>query len=304
MSLLPLAGRTIIGEPMGSALAKLQSGAWDQISLEPANLLAWLAAAPWAPMVFVLGWAGWIGRRRSLPPAWWGLWAFALFSNLRYPLTGYASSYALAPALGVLWWQWVDPGPRAANYQRSLRAGRASLFLAVLAVLAAANLSAQYLASNVYFNARRAWVDTALGPLAIEARHQEQTIAIQDLVQAYVPPDVAIFSTGPKAAAWYLVAQRRNPTPFDLVLIGFGTGGSDAQRVLADLERDPPGAVILPASYLEEIPPGLADQQDRAAIQQGLAHWWETLSQDYMDRTPAAVRDWVILLRNDLVVDR
>ncbi len=87
-------------------LAVVRTGAWAGLRVHPEVALQWLAAAPWSGLTWALLWAGWRGRRAQLAAAWWGLWAFALLSNLRFTATGYASPAAVAPALAVLWRLW------------------------------------------------------------------------------------------------------------------------------------------------------------------------------------------------------
>ena len=214
-----------IGGPR-AALDLLRTGDLGQLTFDPVYVLTWLAALPWGPLVPLLLWAGWIGRRRDAPPAWWGLWAFAVLTTLRYVTTGYAFGGAIAPALAVLGWLYTRaPSLRgAAALKQSLASegiashtplamtpraeeiashtplamtpraeGIAShtplamtalrLALTLLAVAAIANLAAQATGGSLYFNAPRAWVQTAVGQVAIPAIYARDATAIQTVLR-------------------------------------------------------------------------------------------------------------------------
>jgi hypothetical protein len=63
------------------------------LSLALGRSLQWLVAVPWALLTPILVIVAWGGRRQHAPPAWWGLWAFALLTNLRLTFTGYSAGW-------------------------------------------------------------------------------------------------------------------------------------------------------------------------------------------------------------------
>ena len=91
-----------------AALAHLRRGEWQQIQLAPVHALVWLAALPWGALFFVLLAAGWQARRRTVPAAWWPLWALAVLANLRYVMIGAANGFVAVPSAALLWWLWIE----------------------------------------------------------------------------------------------------------------------------------------------------------------------------------------------------
>ena len=305
-----------IGGPR-AALDLLRTGDLGQLTFDPVYVLTWLAALPWGPLVPLLLWAGWIGRRRAAPPAWWGLWAFAVLTTLRYVTTGYAFGGAIAPALAVLGWLYTRaPSLRgAAALKQSLASeGIAShtplamtpraeeiasqtplamtalrLALTLLAVAAIANLAAQATGGSLYFNAPRAWVQTAVGQVAIPAIYARDATAIQTVLRESVPAGRPIVALG-WGAAWYLLADRPNPTLFDIAFPGLGTTGPEAIAVRAALDRNPPLAVI-------GVPRTLQAAAAASPPPRGALGWWAAESMSYEDRTPADARYWAVWVR-------
>jgi hypothetical protein len=163
------------------------------------------------------------------------------------------------------------------------------LALTLLAVAAIANLAAQATGGSLYFNAPRAWVQTAVGQVAIPAIYARDATAIQTVLRESVPAGRPIVALG-WGAAWYLLADRPNPTLFDIAFPGLGTTGPEAIAVRAALDRNPPLAVIgvprtLQAAAAASPPPG------------GALGWWAAESVSYEDRTPADARYWAVWVR-------
>lgn len=263
------------------------------IAVTPANLL-FLVALPWAPLVPLLLAAGWLARRRSLAPAWWALWTYALLSNLRLVLTGYASGLAVAPALAVLWvWlvDWLN-----ANPQQRIRYGR--IALAVVAGLAAINILAQVAVPDNFYNQPRVSIRTAVGTVRIPQEHASEMVIASAFVDQAVPPDAPIFAAG-WGAPWYLVTGRANPTAFDVALLGLGLSGTEATDVEAALLTQTPAAVILPGTWsLETDCPGgnCAARSDSDEMRTNLPTWWQLLNQEYADQTPPTLTHWRVLV--------
>lgn len=283
------------------------------------RLLQWLAAVPWAMLTPALIAAAVAGWRRSLPPAWWGMWAFALLGNLRPLLTGYSSGLALAPGLAVLWWVMASHGDTENTESRpGLLVGFVSWCLrvrpirswkrlksplrgaapALLAVIAAASLLAQALTPNAAFSAPRRRLETAVGPVAVwDGPGAEGMAAVQAELRRRVRAGEPIFAAG-WGPGWYLLADRPNPTAFDVVLEGLGASGPEAADLQAALLSARPTAVLLPVEQWRPPPGPIRRSRDRdaRAVRQGLARWWETLPRDYVEATPAGVSDWVLLV--------
>ncbi len=282
---LAVAAIYLLGGSVGAAAALLRQGSLSQV--QPANLLS-LAALPWAPLLPLLLAAGWLARGRSLPAAWWAIWAYTVVSGLRPVLTGYANPFAVAPAMAVFW-VWIE-NRLAARPERMPSSRR--LALAVLAVLALLNLSAQWVFPNNLFKGPRAQVDTALGPIQIMQALQAdyQTLAV--VIEAQTPPGAPVFATG-YGAHWYLLTQRPNPSAFDLLIYGLGSSGLEARGLEDDLLVTPPAAVLLPGSWQND-----AQNPSRDAVEarQNLPDWWQALQRDYVDQTPSGVRNWRVLL--------
>ena len=170
LSVAALIAPDLLGMSGREVLAGLRAGAWPAVRVAPAILLQWLAAAPWGLLFWVLLWAGWAARRKDAPPAWWGLWAFALLANLRYVPTGYANGFAVAPALAALWWLAAGPAHALSMPAGSFGGKRGPcVALLLLVVLAATNLAGQMLSPATSFDPPRAWVQTVLGPVAVDS---------------------------------------------------------------------------------------------------------------------------------------
>ena len=157
LSVAALIAPDLLGTSGREVLAGLRAGAWPAVRVAPAILLQWLAAAPWGLLFWVLLWAGWAARRKDAPPAWWGLWAFALLANLRYVPTGYANGFAVAPALAALWWLAAGPAHALSMPAGSFGGKRGPcVALLLLVVLAATNLAGQMLSPATSLDPPRA----------------------------------------------------------------------------------------------------------------------------------------------------
>lgn len=266
-----------------------QSGA-GSLAPKPAQALN-VVSLPWAPLLPLLLLLAWLARGRSLPSAWWVLWTFAATSSLRLLLTGYASPFAVAPALALAW-AWLEQHWRP--QPERLRRGR-RIAVALLAGWMALGLAAQAFMPNALFNGRRAWIDTRLGPvripLAVAAEHE----AVAAFLAAHAPAGQPLFAAG-YGAQWYLLTGRPNPTAFDVLIGGMGASGREAAQVQADLLASPPAAVILPGWWPL---PGTDDALPRDASEASryLPLWWQSLQEDYVDQTPQEVDGWRVLLR-------
>jgi hypothetical protein len=252
---------------------------------------AWsfLSTLPWAPMAPLLLVTAWAARGQSLPPAWWALWAYALLSNLRLLLTGYASGLAVAPALAAF---WVVVDSRLAGAPRDRRLMRRAA-LAVLAALAAIGLVGQVVVPDPLFNGPRVWVDTTLGPLRIAQRAVGRFEAMASFLDRAMPPGAPIFAAD-YGAQWYLVTNRPNRTAFDVAIAGLGLSGPEAASLERALLAEPPAAVILPAWWQLEAN---AFQPDAQAMRQNLPTWWQRFREDYVDDTPPGVAPWRVFVR-------
>lgn len=262
--------------------------------------LQWLAAVPWGLLTPLLIAAAWVGWRYHAPPPWWGLWAFALLTNLRLALTGYSSGLAIAPALALAAWLWRachaaqtgTPSPQAAALPRP------SLAWTMLAVLTIISLSAQILTPDVATGVKRRWLSTSLGDIAIpESPRAAEVAAILADLERLAPPGTAVFVSG-WGAGWYLLTGRANPTPFDVVLDGLGTTGAEAARLQEMLLRDPPAVVIIPVQQWSAAPPeSRRHQQLYTSVRSNLALWWDSLHQDYVEEPASEAAAWVVLRR-------
>ncbi len=273
---------------LSAAAAFLRHGSLSQV--RPAGLLS-LAALPWAPLLPLLLIGGWLARGRSLSAAWWAVWAYAVASSLRPLLTGYANPFAAAPALAVFW-VWIEE--RLVGQPARMNAGR-RLLLAGLAALAALNLLAQAVAPSDLYTGPRAWIDTALGPIRIPQDYRDSYATATALVEQQTPAGAPIFAAG-YGAQWYLLAQRPNPTAFDLMITGMGASGEEAASLEASLLARPPHAVLLPGRWRPESG---AIARDAREAQAALPAWWQSLQRDYVDATPAGVGGWRVLLRRE-----
>lgn len=268
------------------------------LGLTLGRILQWLAAVPWAPLTPILLLAAWPALRRHAPPAWWGLWAFAVLTNVRLLLTGYSLGVAIAPALAVLWWLLSASAQPAAGPLGGAPAWQRWALMA-LAGLAVVNLVGQALTPGIAFATPRRWFDTTLGPVSVpESRLAGEMTAIQTGLAQRVPAGAPIFATG-WGPGWYLLSGHRNPTAFDAVLRGLGTTGPEAQGVQATLGQQPPAAVLMPVEQWLPTPPGALRGRDldAAAVRSSLAAWWNQLDSLY---TPAPFDDqtnWVVLWR-------
>ncbi len=269
-------------------LALVKGGDASGITVTPVNLLH-MVSAPWSPLLPLLLGVGWLARGRSLPVAWWVLWTYAFTSSFRFLFTGYANSFAVAPALAISW-VWIEDRLRASPYQlRSIR----RVALSVLGGLAIANLLAQLLIPNFLLNGPRAWVATALGPVRIAQTYQVEYEALAAFIDQRVPAGAPIFTTG-WGAQWYLLTGHPNPTAFDAVFTGLGASGPDAEDVQHDLALSPPAALVVPNGWLLNAD---GSPRDVASMSQNLPVWWRTLQQDYVDQTPSELHSWRVLLR-------
>lgn len=263
------------------------------------RILQWLAAVPWALLTPILLLAAWSALRRHAPPAWWGLWAFAVLTNARLLLTGYSLGVAIAPALAVLWWLLSATNRQPAAQAPGDAPAWPSWAWMVLVSLALVNLLGQALTPGIAFNTPRRWFDTTLGPIAVpESRLAAEMAAIQAGLAQHLAPGEPIFATG-WGPGWYLLSGHANPTAFDAVLRGLGTGGAEAQQLQATLLGQPPAAVLVPVAQWLPAPPGAPRGRDldAAAVRSGLAAWWDQLGSAY---TPAPFDEqthWVVLWR-------
>ncbi len=242
--------------------ALLVQGAEEGVIWTPAQALN-VVALPWAPLLPLLLVLGWLTRGRSLPAAWWVLWTFAVTSSLRLLLTGYASPFAVAPALALA---WTTLEQRWSGQPHRLRRGQRCA-VALLVGWMALGLAAQWIIPNPLFNGARVWVSSALGhvriPRAVVAEHE----AVAAFVAARAPAGEPLFAAG-YGAQWYLLTGRANPTAFDLLIAGMGAGGREAAQVQSALLAAPPAAVILPGWW---PPPGTAEALPRDAREASLS---------------------------------
>ncbi len=264
------------------------------------RILQWLAAVPWVPLTPILLLAAWPALRRHAPPAWWGLWAFAVLTNARLLLTGYSLGVAIAPALAVLWWFHAPTNAGLAGEQGMHTSHTLQRWVVILmASLALVSLIAQALTPGIAFSTPRRWFDTTLGPVAVpESRLAVEMATIQAELVRRLSVNETIFATG-WGPGWYLLSGHANPTAFDAVLRGLGTGGAEAQQLHAALLGQPPAAVLMPVAQWLPAPPGAPRGRDldAAAVRSGLAAWWNQLPSRY---TPSPFDDqthWVVLWR-------
>ena len=263
------------------------------------GVLQWLVAAPWALLTPLLLGAAWLGRKYQAPPPWWALWSFALLANLRLLLLGYSSGVAIAPALAVFAWlatahDAAAAQPPAASSQNRWRPAA----LAILLILTVVNLLAQVLTPDVPARARRAWLSTSLGAIAIDnPAGAAQAAAIQASIADQALPGDALFAHG-WGAAWYLLTGRANRTPFDVALAGmFGPGSAEAVQMELSLLQQPPAVVVLPVDYW---PPGSeleATPNPFFSLPGNLQQWWDSLRQDYAAAPSSDSAKWAVLWR-------
>lgn len=297
VTILVALGPTLVDGSARSALNDLRSGNWAAIRLAPANGLAWFAAVVWTPVWLLLGWAGWRALHFTAPATWWGLWAFAVTSNVRYVLTGFASGYALAPALAVLWWLLLMQKRRVVHVPGPWpQASLPSLALVGIGLVAAVNLTAQALIRDRFFNVPLDKVQTVLGPVSIERSQAREVNAIQSRMLQQIPAGAPIFSVGLRAAGWYLVTGHPNPTAFDIIVPGIGTTEPEASQVQADLAQNPPAVVLVPWPMQTFSDP----TTDAFAIRKGLSFWWDALAHDYSTGTPPDVTGWDVFFRRQV----
>ena len=268
----------------------LGQGDVASLALKPAQALN-AVALPWAPLLPLLLLLGWLARGRGLPGAWWVLWTFAVASSLRLLLTGYASPFAVAPALAVAW-TWLEQRWRS-QPERARRSRRVAA--ALLAGWMALGLAAQWLIPNPLYNGRRVWVDTRLGPVKIAQAVAAEHETVAALIEEHAPAGQPIFAAG-YGAQWYLLSRRPNPTAFDLLIAGMGASGREAEQVQSDLLASPPAVVMLPGWWPL---PGAGEPLPRDAREASsyLPLWWQSLQTDYVDQTPQEVDGWRVLLR-------
>ncbi len=275
-------------------LLALRSGTWATLHWTPAAIPTWIAAGAWGPIFFLLLWVAWRVRRQPLPPAWWGLWAYATLANLRFVMTGYGSGFALGPALAVLWYVWVETETFAGVMTiLPARPRRRALAATLLIALGLANLAGQALSRDAYFNQPRAWIDTALGPIRLEAGRAAEAQTILAELRTSLTPDETIFVFG-WGGGWYLASERPNRTAFDLVLTGLGTSGAEAHRLQAELTAAPPSAVILSSEFWQPASGSVPAHGD--ALRQ-LDVWQPRLQRDYNQKPLPGVSSWMLLVR-------
>lgn len=294
LTVLAVGWSYLFGTTASTLSTVLGGGESRALTATPANLL-FLVSLPWAPTVPLLLAAAWSSRHRALPAAWWAVWSYALLSNLRLTLTGYASGLAVAPALAVLW-VWLTE--RTSASPQALRCSR-RLALAVLGGLAMLNLAAQAVVPDSFYNAPRAWVQTAIGPIKVPKASQAELVSLAATIDHQVAAEAPIFAAG-WGAQWYLLSGRPNPTAFDIALLGIGMSGPEAADVERALLAHAPSAVVLPSSWqMEADTPAAAGvaQSDAASARHNLPAWWRMLDQDYVDRTPPEIRHWRLLFR-------
>lgn len=284
----------LVAEDSKAFLLALRSGAWSTLHWTPAAIPTWIAAGAWGPIFFLLLWAAWKARRQPLPPAWWGLWAYATLANLRFVMTGYGSGFAAGPALAVLWYVWVAT-ETFAGVMATLpaRPRRRALAAALLVALGLANLTGQALSRDAYFNQPRAWIDTALGPICLEAGRAAEAQMILAELRANLTSDETIFVFG-WGGGWYLASGRPNRTAFDLALPGLGTSGDEARRLQAELTAAPPSVVILTPGFWQ--PSTESDPAHDDHLRQ-LDVWQLRLQRDYSQKPLPGVSSWVLLVR-------
>ncbi len=272
-----------------AALAALRGGGWSALSLQPAAALSWGAAVVWGLMAPLLLVAAWSAYRRGASTAWWGVWAFALTANARFVLIASANPFVFAPALAALWLALVE-APTARWPQRRV--------VSIIVAIGLMNLAAQALLRDSYFNQPRAWLTTALGPVAVTQDVGAEIAPLQRTVQTAVAPGAPLLAVGFNPG-WYLLTERSNPTRADVLMAGLGVTGAEAQAVAADLAAQPPAAVIMPAGYWSDQETPLAPSRagDRIAVRSGLSAWWATLSREYTEAPVAGVTRWVLLVR-------
>lgn len=284
-----LAALSLVLDGEGSALAALLGrGGAPQVGWQPLNLLH-LTALPWSPLLPLLLLAGWTARRRGLPAAWWAVWTYAAVSSLRLVLTGYASPFAVAPALAVFWVWIEDRIPAGSPTLARARAGAVTALVA----LAAFNLAGQVIVPSFLFSGPRAAVDTALGTVYMPQRYQAEFTAVTEFVERNAPPGAPLFSAG-FSPHWYLLTGRPNPTAFDLLITGLGSSGPEARQVERDLLADPPAVVILPRWWDlggDEL------ARDAEVARQNMPGWWQALREEYQEQPLPAAPSWRVLLR-------
>lgn len=286
-ALLAMLSLVLDGE--GNALAALLGRSGQlQVGLAPLNLLH-LVALPWSPLLPLLLLAGWTARRRQLPAAWWAVWTYAAISSLRPVLTGYASPFAVAPAMAVFWVWIEDRIPAASASLPRLRSAVAAGLLSLVVV----NLAGQLILPNFLFNGPRVAMNTILGVVRIPQKYQAEFTAVVDFVERSAPSNALLFSAG-FSPHWYLLTGRPNPTAFDLLITGLGSSGPETRQVERDLLVDPPAVVILPHWWSLQ---GDDTVRDDEVARQNMPGWWQTLSENYEEQPLPTAPSWRVLLR-------
>lgn len=268
----------------GAVSTSLRPGTWSQLRWAPANALLLLVAAPWAPLFWLLlAGSGWLARRRQAPPAWWGLWAFALLANLRLVLTGFASGLAAAPALAVLWWlmanRWKDQ-PLARRGSSATGASRSGRVLRGESGRSSARAQS-FLQWPTSLAKQRTWPH----PGGREGRTGSRCSAGRRRATG-CNRQAPIFATG-WGAHWYLLTGHPNPTAFDVVMAGMGSTEPERTELWQALTAAPPHAIFISAKRPASDVMGAL----------GLKSWWQRAAHDYTDRAPAGVSTWKLFFQ-------
>ena len=262
-----------------AAITALLNGGWRHVHVSLAHVAVLLIAAPWAPLLWLLIASAWLVRRQA-SPAWWGLWAFAVLSNLRPALTGFASGLAAGPALAVLIWAAATRWPRAQVMRR------AGIGLAALAVL---NVGLQAAVPDPLFNGPRAVLLTSLGVVRAPAGRAQEAAAVQAAIKAQTPDGAPLVGIG-WAAQWYLLTGHPNSTAFDVLFPGMGGSGPERAPLEAALAATPPQVIVLSARLPVDV------QMERA----GLELWWRLVAARYRPFSVLA-DEWMLLISTQSV---
>ena len=217
----------------------VRRGALNQLSRTPANLL-FLVSLPWVPMFPFAR-----GRLAGPPPCFTrslvGIWTYALLSNLRLVLTGYASGLRRGAcpgcAVGVAA-DRSDATPRELNATAGWRCRSWARW----------RCSTSWHRSSypIRFSTNRASrVQTAVGPVRVPQATRRRLVHWQPLSINTSRPGAPIFAAG-WGAQWYLLSNRPNPTAFDVVLLGMGISGPEAASLERALLRKLPQPLFYP----------------------------------------------------------